>query len=147
MEFQNHTLPSPRSSQMLFHDEYTVSGLLQGIQAVSSCNNTAQVAPPQRHTVWHHVRLHCSHHVGMYYVASHIPNLRAPPAGNIPGKGLLHQVIILQPNWKDIPVFCWLRNQHRSFPGCVEKAMSISIRIAGPEIHAAGNIWYSHLSM
>ena len=109
----------------------------QSIQAVVLCKDPAQLAP-QRHTIWRHIRLPCSHRVGVYYAASHVPSPWAPPADTIPGKGLLHHVKIIKPTWKDILVFCRSRHQRMSFTGYVEKALNVFIRIAGPEIHAPG---------
>jgi hypothetical protein len=117
------------------YDRYAAVWLLQRIQPVFSCNNTCQVAS-QRHPLWRHFRLRCSHRVGMYYVVSRTPNLRTPPADTIPGKGPLHYIVILQPNWKDFLLVCRLRYRRRSSHQRIDKTLSALKRIAGPKVHA-----------
>ena len=48
------------------HDSYAAARTLQSIQPVFSCKDTAQVVL-QEYTIWRHIRLHCSHRVGMYH--------------------------------------------------------------------------------
>jgi hypothetical protein len=114
------------------HDRQATIRPLPSIQPISPCKDTVQVAP-QRHIVQRHVRLRCSHSVGMCHLASHAPNLLASPAGTIPGKDFLHCIPTLQPNWKDLLAFCKLRHQRRNSPTCDDNTTSVlngsSVRI------------------
>ena len=85
----------PKDQSRHSYDRCAAVRLLQRIQPVSPCNNTCQVAS-QRHPIWRHFRLRCSHRVWMYCVASRIPDLWAPPADTIPGKNHLHDIEVLQ---------------------------------------------------